>query len=312
MLSPSYNGPVDEIGSSPCQSSGLAPGSPSRASSASEEAAAAASARFDRGSARVRRSRPVKPRSDRGGFVAESSSDVSAGSSEKNMLRCSSSLATAASTTRSVARETASANMRSSSSSTSLRSSMARSAASPADPSPDERRARSRFCGCSSEPRARRLGHTPSCRAATTTVRNSRPTAPDGVVTSTASSRPLGASTSSGTSASSTSARNSEAGASGRRSAKRFAAVNRATIASRLRLASAAIGPLPSAWSCQGFASLLRSQASQSRSSMEPSLVRSASSVSARCSACRAGRLSMVTKRPGAASASTSNSSLTR
>ena len=66
------------------------------------------------------------------------------------------------------ARETASANIRSSSSSTTRRSSI--------EPESMPSTTRTSSCGASSEPRSRRFGHTPSCSPATTTVSNSRPT----------------------------------------------------------------------------------------------------------------------------------------
>ena len=163
----------------PSQSAGPAPTTPASARRARVAAASRRSVNGRAGSVRVRLSRPVTPRSVSGTTDAVSSVGVPGGTSEKSTLPVSSSLTTAESTTRSLAREIASANIRSSSSSTSLRSS------SGASPSVTTRTSR---WGESSEPRSRRFGHTPSCRPATTTVRNSSPTTPDGVVTSTASS----------------------------------------------------------------------------------------------------------------------------
>jgi hypothetical protein len=200
----------------------------------------------------------------------------------RKTLAASSSFATAATMSLRRAREIASANIRSSSPSTWRRSSTA-DESTPVT-------ARTSSCGLSRDPRRRRLGHTPSWRAATTTVSNSRPTVLDGVVTSTASSLGCGESVSSGTSASSTASRKTVAAVPGRRSTKRFAAVNRATMPSRLRFASAAVMPAPSAWSRQLRASPLRSQPIQSSSSMEPSLAASIPRVSPSFSATRPTR----------------------
>ena len=110
----------------------------------------------------------------------------------------------------------------------------------------------------------------PSCTPSSATTSNSRPMAPDGVVTSTLSPPERGERVSSGTSASSTASRNTLGPESGCRSTNRVAAVNSASTPSRLLFASAARMPVPSACANHASARPLRFQTSQSSSSIVP------------------------------------------
>ncbi len=128
--------------------------------------------------------------------------------------------------------------MRSSSSRTSLRSSMV------AESTPVA--ARTRSCAPSSDPRRRRFGHAPSCSPATTTVSNSSPTTPDGVVTSTDSSSGLrGERVFRHVRVEHGVEEQAPDRDPGGVRPNRLAAVKRASTPSRLVLASAAVIPLP-------------------------------------------------------------------
>ncbi len=206
-----------------------------------------------------------------------------------------------------VARETARAKSLSSSPSTSARASVTTGSRPSA--------ASARSWGLNSEPRTLGLGHTVSWRPTTATVSTSRPSAPDGVATSTASADGCGARVSSGTSASSSWLTKVEGAAPGSRSTKRFAAVKSATTPSRFRFASSAASPTPIAWADQGSASPLALHSDHSSSSMlAPSSAssRAVRRVAASFAANRDCGVSMVTNPAPEASASTRSSSLPR
>ena len=124
----------------------------------------------------------------------------------------------------------------------------------------------------SREPRGSRFGQTPSCSPASTTVSNSRPATPTGVVTSTPSRDAAGREGVVGhLGAELGGDEDGWPGRSGARSAARAAAVKSATTPSRSRFGlGRADAAAPSARSRQLGARPLRSQTSQSSSSAEP------------------------------------------
>ncbi len=219
-------------------------------------------------------------------------------------------------TSRSRARETATANDRSSSSSTAARAWTNRSG--PLSPRATRPASTSTRCWAPSRwSRRRRSGQTPSWTPATTTRSHSLPAAPAAVSSSTAGpASPRNASESAGSSWDCRWSRNAETGACGNRSTNCSAAVNRASTASRSRSALAPPGPPASAACCHPAARSAVDQSAHSTSrAVDPGAARPArAAASPRARRCTPRRTVTGSEavRAGSATASTRSSSLDR